>query len=40
MEAIIGIILGGAVAFVALMAFDRCKKYGQESGIVEESEEE
>ena len=37
---IIGLIIGGVVAFAALMAFDRCKKYGQESGIVEESEEE
>jgi hypothetical protein len=37
---IIGLIIGGAVAFVALMAFDRCKKYGLENGIVEESEVE
>lgn len=37
---IIGLIIGGVVAFAALMAFDRCKKYGQENGIVEESEVE
>jgi hypothetical protein len=39
-ETIIGIILGGGVAFVLLTALDKCKKYGQENGIVEESEVE
>lgn len=39
-EAIIGFILGGIVTFVMLMAFDKCRKYGQKNGIVEKSEDE